>query len=133
MRKWCAYHMQNFGCEKFMGEVDGMGVEGDTSGLCEECLKIELEKMKEGKAPVLCLPVEAKPKSLAKCLVPGVVTLNCTDCQREIFVSPSTMDIIKSGKAYPLCPSCFIAAVGSLAPMVTPAWLREIKEYYRRN
>lgn len=49
MKRWCAYHKQNFGTDKFMGEIDGQGVEGDTHGICPECLEIELRKLEEYK------------------------------------------------------------------------------------
>lgn len=45
MKIWCAWHRQNFGCDLLIGEKDGGGVEGDTHGICPDCLEIELQKV----------------------------------------------------------------------------------------
>lgn len=42
LRVFCAW------CGEFIREIDGGGQSGESHGICDKCLKIELRKIKEG-------------------------------------------------------------------------------------
>lgn len=133
MKKWCAYHPMNFGCQRFLGEVEGPD-DQDTHGICEECLEIEITKMKDGKVPILCAPFNAGDVP-----APNMAMLECVNCGREVIVSPASMRYIEAQKAYPVCAICIPrevlkqARTGPAMFCYTPGVMEQRKAWRSRN
>jgi hypothetical protein len=80
---------------------------------------------------LLCAPNEEGVE-----IVTGSVLRLCTQCRREIWVSPSGLLMLATQNVVPVCPECGLkkmnerAAEMEIAPL-TPEQIREIAAHWR--